>query len=70
MPRGSKKKKSNGGTKPWSPIIARYVYRQSDGTPHLQVCRTAAKTFFQNRWNGQMWVSGAPEGARRLYRRA
>ena len=60
--------KGNGSTKPWSPIVARYVYRQADGSLHLQVCRTAAKTFFQNRWNGQMWVSGAPEGAKIPYR--
>jgi hypothetical protein len=62
------KKKSPGGAKPWSPIVARYVYRQADGTLYLQVCRTQAKTFFQNRWNGQMWVSGAPEGAKIPYR--
>jgi hypothetical protein len=55
-------KKRNGAAKPWSPIVARYVYRQADGTPYLQVCRTAAKTFFQNHWNGQMWVPNKPEG--------
>ena len=37
-----KTKKGNGTAKPWSPIVARYVYRQADGTPYLQVCRTAA----------------------------
>jgi hypothetical protein len=63
-----RKKKGTGGAKPWSPIIARYVYRQADGTPHLQVCRTAAKTFFQNRWNSQMWVTGKPEGPKIPYR--
>jgi hypothetical protein len=62
------KTKGNGSTKPWSPIVARYVYRQADGSPHQQVCRTAAKTFFQNRWNEQMWVSGAPDGAKIPYR--
>jgi DNA primase len=60
--------KGNGSTKPWSPIVARYVYRQADGSQYQQVCRTAAKTFFQNRWNGQMWVSGAPDGAKIPYR--
>jgi hypothetical protein len=50
-----KSEKRNGARKPaWSPIIDRYVYRQADGTPYLQVCRTAAKGFFQNKWNGQM----------------
>ena len=42
----NKKKKSekgNGAAKPWSPVIARYTYRKADGTPYLQVCRTAAK---------------------------
>ena len=60
--------KGNGSTKPWSPIVARYVYRQADGSPYQQVCRTAAKSFFQNQWNGQMWVSGAPDGAKIPYR--
>ena len=66
------KKKTNGKTrgasKPWSPVISRYVYRQADGTPYLQVCRTQAKQFFQNHWNGQMWVTGKPDGAKVPYR--
>jgi hypothetical protein len=61
-------KKSNGAGNPWSPVVARYVYRQADSTPYLQVCRTAAKTFFQNHWNGQMWVSGKPTGPKIPYR--
>jgi CHC2 zinc finger len=61
-------KKSNGARKSWSPVVARYVYRQADGTPYLQVCRTAAKGFFQNKWNGQMWVAGKPEGRKIPYR--
>jgi DNA primase len=61
------KKKKGSGKPPWSPIIARYIYRQPDGTPHLQVCRTAAKGFFQNRWNGQMWVPGKPNGPKIPY---
>jgi Toprim-like len=64
----SKNKKGNGAAKPWSPIIARYVYRLADGTPYLQVCRTAAKQFFQNKWNGQMWVTGKPDGPKIPYR--
>jgi hypothetical protein len=66
------KKKTNGKTrgasKPWSPVITRYVYRQANGTPYLQVCRTQAKQFFQNHWNGQMWVTGKPDGAKVPYR--
>jgi hypothetical protein len=34
----------------------------------LQVCRTAAKRFFQKNWNGQMWVAGKPEGPKIPYR--
>src|SRR5215467_5810347 len=64
----SKNKKGNGPTKAWSPVVARYVYRQADGTPYLQVCRTAAKGFFQNKWNGQMWVTGRPDGPKIPYR--
>jgi hypothetical protein len=63
-----KNRKGNGGTRPWSPIIAKYIYRKADGTPYLQVCRTAAKGFFQNKWNGQMWVAGKPEGPKIPYR--
>src|SRR5262245_52702722 len=63
----SKNKKGNGPTKPWSPVVARYVYRQADGRPYLQVCRTAAKQFFQNKWNGQMWVIGKPDGPKIPY---
>jgi hypothetical protein len=63
-----KKKSKSTAAKPWSPIVARYVYRQADGTPYQQVCRTAAKIFFQNRWNGTMWVSGKPEGPKVPYR--
>ena len=64
-----KSDKRNGERKPaWSPIIDRYVYRQAAGTPYLQVCRTAAKGFFQNKWNGQMWVTGKPDGPKIPYR--
>src|SRR2546427_12289950 len=51
-----KVKKSSGTARPFSPTTARYVYRQADGTPYLQVCRKANKSFFQNHWNGQLWV--------------
>src|SRR5262245_67365 len=64
----SKNKKGDGPTKAWSPVVARYVYRQADGTPYLRACRTAAKGFFQNKWNGQMWVTGKPDGPKIPYR--
>jgi hypothetical protein len=66
--KGKSKKDKRNGAKPWSPMVANYVYRQADGTPHLQVCRTKAKGFFQNRWNGQMWVNGKPDGPKVPYR--
>src|SRR5262249_43755191 len=53
---------ASGSSKPWLPIVDRYVYRDQDKRPYLQICRTAAKDFWQNHWNGQMWVSGKPEG--------
>jgi hypothetical protein len=67
-PKEKKDDKKKGSTKPWSPITDRFVYKQADGTPHLQVCKTAAKGFFQNRWNGQMWVPGKPGGPKIPYR--
>jgi hypothetical protein len=63
-----KSKKGTDGAKQWLCVIARYVYRKVDGTPYLQVCRTAPKGFYQNRWNGQMWVAGKPEGPKIPYR--
>src|SRR5262249_11043806 len=64
-----KSDKRNGARKPaWSPIINRYVYRQADGTTYQQVGRPAAKGFFQDKWNGQMWVPGKPEGPKIPYR--
>src|SRR5262249_58424169 len=59
------KKKTNGKTKgaskPWSPVITHYVYRQADGTPYLQVCRTQAKQFFQNHTAGRgPYAQGVP----------
>jgi hypothetical protein len=66
--KGKSKKDKRNSAKPWSPILARYVYRKADGTPHLQVCRTQAKGFFQNKWNGQMWVTGKADGPKIPYR--
>src|SRR5262245_9910696 len=66
-----KPKKRNGkgaGAKPYSPTIAKYTYRNVDGSPHLQVHRTAAKKFFQHHWDGEMWKPGAPKGEKIPYR--
>src|SRR5499427_9473824 len=43
-----RKKKGNGATRPFSPIVATYVYRREDETPYLRVQRTEAKDFFQH----------------------
>jgi hypothetical protein len=41
-----KNDKRNGAGKPaWSPIIDRYVYRQPDGTPYLQVPDRCQRVF-------------------------
>ena len=41
-----KNDKRNGARKPaWSPIIDRYVYRQPDGTPYLQVPDRCQRVF-------------------------
>ena len=43
-----KKKKPNGGAQPYSPTVAKYVYRLADGKPYLQVHRLANKSAFRN----------------------
>jgi Protein of unknown function (DUF3631) len=63
-----KRKKPNGGARPYSPTIAKYVYRLADGTPYLQVHRTAAKEFLQYHWDGEKWISGKPQGPKVPYR--
>src|SRR5262249_10321649 len=60
--------KANGGAKPFSPTVARYTYRATDGAPYLQVHRTAAKGFSQYRWDGEKWIPGAPKGPKIPYR--
>jgi len=63
------KKKGNGnGAKPYSPTIAKFVYRQADGQPYLCVHRTADKKFPQFHWDGEMWKPGAPKGPKIPYR--
>jgi hypothetical protein len=65
---GPKKKKSDGGTRPFSPVVAEYVYRLADGTPYLRVQRTEAKGFYQSHWDGKEWIKGKPKGAKIPYR--
>ena len=63
-----KKKKANGGAKPYSATIARYTYRLADDTPYLQVHRLADKSGFpQYYWDGEKWISGKPKGAKIPY---
>jgi 5S rRNA maturation endonuclease (ribonuclease M5) len=63
MPEFTPKKKS----KPYSPTVARHTYRLADGTPYLQVHRTANKDFPQYYWDGEKWKSGAPKGPKVPY---
>src|SRR5262245_34716160 len=46
LPEFEPKKKTNGGTRRFSPMVAKYVYRLADGTPYLQVHRLADKSGF------------------------
>jgi len=63
-----KKKRANGDTKPFSPTVAKYVYRLADGTPYLQVHRLADKSGFpQYHWDGEKWISGKPKGPKVPY---
>jgi hypothetical protein len=63
-----KRKKPNGGAKPYSPTVAKYVYRLADGTAYLQVHRLADKSGFpQYHWNGETWISGKPKGPKVPY---
>ena len=63
-----KRKKPNGGARPYSPTIAKYIYRLADGSAYLQVQRTAAKEFLQYHWDGEMWIGGKPQGPKVPYR--
>jgi hypothetical protein len=67
-PPKKEKKEGNGARKPYSPVMARYVYRTATKDPYLRVCKREDKTFFEEHWNGEMWVSGAPEGPTLPYR--
>ena len=49
-------------------FIAEYIYKQSDGTPYLKVCRTADKSFPQFHLDGSTWLKGKPKGAKLPYR--
>jgi hypothetical protein len=64
----TKKKKAKGSAKPYSPTIAKYVYRLADGAPYLQVHRLADKSGFpQYHWDGEKWISGKPKGLKVPY---
>jgi hypothetical protein len=64
-----KRKTPNGGARPYSPTIAKYVYRLADGTPYLQVHRLADKSGFpQYHWDGETWINGKPQGPKVPYR--
>jgi hypothetical protein len=63
----SRKKRPNEGGRPFSTTVAKYVYRLADSRPYLQVQRTAAKQFFQYRWDGEKWLSGKPKGPKVPY---
>jgi putative DNA primase/helicase len=49
-------------------VVATYIYRQPDGTPHLRVQRTRGKAFWQSRWDGHKWEKGKPSGPKIPYR--
>jgi hypothetical protein len=69
LPEFEPRRKANGGAKPFSPTVAKYVYRLADGTPYLQVHRLADKSGFpQYRWDGEKWASGKPKGPKIPYR--
>jgi 5S rRNA maturation endonuclease (ribonuclease M5) len=64
-----KKHSGNTGTKPpFSPVIARYTYRDANGAAYLQVQRTASKQFRQYHWTGDTWRPGKPKGPKIPYR--
>jgi Protein of unknown function (DUF3631) len=64
-----KRKKPNGGARPYSPTVAKYIYRLADGTAYLQVHRLADKSGFpQYHWDGETWISGKPQGPKVPYR--
>jgi len=41
-------------------VIATFEYQDADGKPYGRVRRKEPKSFYQQRWNGSAWVSGAP----------
>jgi putative DNA primase/helicase len=64
------RKVANGKAgKPYSPTIAKYVYRTAEGAPYLRVDRLADKSAFpQYHWDGELWKSGKPNGPKIPYR--
>jgi Protein of unknown function (DUF3631) len=67
--KGNGKSRGSGAGKPWSPTIAKHIYRTTDGAPYLCVHRLADKSAFpQYHWDGEKWVSGKPQGPKIPYR--
>jgi len=63
-----RKTKTSGGARPFSPTVAKYVYRLADSTPYLQVHRLADKSGFpQYHWDGEKWIAGKPGGPKVPY---
>jgi len=53
---------NNGGRT----VVSEYVYRDENGRPLFRVCRTAAKDFYQQRFEGGQWVNGLTRPTRRV----
>ncbi len=47
-------KQANGASR----VVAEYIYRNADGTPHAMAVRLDPKDFRQKRWNGSGWDWG------------
>src|SRR5262249_54066860 len=59
-----KKKKANGSARPYSPTIAKHIYRLADGSPYLQVHRLADQSgISQYHLGREKRGRGQPKGA-------
>ena len=59
--------KKSGTKPPFSPVVARYTYRDANSVAYLQVQRTASKHFLQYHWTGNTWRPGKPKGPKVPY---
>lgn len=55
----------SGNGKPQDAVIQRYVYTDENRQPLYRVCRTASRNFFQERFEGGVYIPGL-NGARRV----